>query len=125
MSGPLDSITSAIVSKALDVSLQTHQVIANNIANSQTEGFKAHSVDFDEIMQNVKSAVASGADANEIRSALSSVEFSSSMDASESSVMLDQQIISLTKNTTHYQALISARGKLGELMSLAIKGGQQ
>ena len=32
MSGPLDSVTGALVAKALDVSLATHQTIANNIA---------------------------------------------------------------------------------------------
>jgi flagellar basal-body rod protein FlgB len=124
MSGPLDSVTGALVGKALDVSLATHQTIANNIANASTPGYRPLKIDFEEVMGRVRSAVESGADDDSIRSLLAGVDATPEQDPEATSVLLDRQMIWLAKNTTHYQALLRAQSQFGSLMSTAIKGGR-
>ncbi|MFT4826702.1 MAG: flagellar basal-body rod protein FlgB [Halioglobus sp.] len=122
MSGPLESITSALISKALDVSLQRHQAIANNVANVDTSGYRPLSVNFDDVMQQVKTAFESKGDHASFKSALASIDVSHEPDISATSVLIDQQMVQMVKNTTHYQALLSARQQFGGLMNLAIRG---
>jgi len=124
MNGPLDSITSDLVSKALDVSLSVHQSIANNIANSDTSGYRPLRVNFEAVMQEVKAAVESGAGKDSIRAALDRVDATPEQEPLPTSVLLDQQMVQLVRNTTHYEALLNARDRMGDIMKLAIKGGQ-
>ena len=42
----------AVLSKALDLRTQRHQVLASNIANADTPGYKARDFDFQSAMQN-------------------------------------------------------------------------
>ncbi len=124
MNGPLDSITSDLVSKALDVSLSVHQSIANNIANSDTSGYRPLRVNFEAVMQEVQAAVESGAGKDSIRAALDRVDATPEQEPLPTSVLLDQQMVQLVRNTTHYEALLNARDRMGDIMKLAIKGGQ-
>ncbi len=50
----------SVLSKALDLRTQRHQVLASNIANADTPNFKARDIDFKAAMQN---ALAGRADA--------------------------------------------------------------
>ena len=70
MSGPLESITSAMITKALDVSLARHEVIANNIANSETAGYRPLTVNFDSIYEQMKGVLESGADFDAAKAAI-------------------------------------------------------
>lgn len=124
MSGPLDSVTGALVAKALDVSLATHQTIANNIANASTPGYRPLRVDFEEVMDSMRSALESGGDTDSVRAALGEIDATPVQDPEATSVLLDRQMIWLSKNTTHYQALLRAQSQFGSLMSAAIKGGR-
>jgi flagellar basal-body rod protein FlgB len=123
MSGPLDSVTGALVAKALDVSLATHQTIANNIANASTPGYRPLRVDFEEVMDSMRSALESG-DTDSVRAALGEIDATPVQDPEATSVLLDRQMVWLSKNTTHYQALLRAQSQFGSLMSTAIKGGR-
>ena len=124
MTGPLDSITSAMIGKALDVSLAVHQTIANNIANSDTGGYRPLRLDFDEAMSRVSAVVESGGAAPAIRAALDAVNPVPVEEPTATSVLLDQEMVQLVMNTTHYEALLAARSQLGDIMKLAIKGGR-
>ena len=124
MSELLNSITSSMVIKALDASLLTHNTIANNIANAQTEGYRPLTVNFDQLMSEVKATVDSGGSFQEVKSALDKVQLRADIDIAAQAVLLDQQMVEMAKNTTHYQALLAAREQLGSLVSTAIKGGQ-
>ena len=124
MSELLDSITGSMVIKALDASLLTHNTIANNIANAQTEGYRPLTVNFDQLMGEVKATVDSGGSFQEVKSALDKVQLRADIDIAAQAVLLDQQMVEMAKNTTHYQALLAAREQLGSLVSTAIKGGQ-
>jgi len=124
MSGPLDSVTGTMLAKSLDVSLAVHQTIANNIANASTIGYQPLKVDFQQVMDGLRSAVNSGASDDAVRGMIERLDFAPELDLDSATVQLDQQMVLLAQNTTHYQALLSARDQLGELVSLAIKGGQ-
>jgi flagellar basal-body rod protein FlgB len=124
MSELLDSVTGTMLSKALDVSLAVHQTIANNIANASTVGYQPLKLDFQQVMEGVRSAVDSGASDTAVTGMLEQLDLTPELDLGSALVQLDQQMVLLAQNTTHYQALISARGQLGELVNLAIKGGQ-
>jgi flagellar basal-body rod protein FlgB len=120
----LDSVTGALVAKALDVSLATHQTIANNIANASTPGYRPLRVDFEEVMDSMRSALESGDDTDSVRAALGEIDATPEQDPEATSVLLDRQMVWLSKNTTHYQALLRAQSQFGSLMSTAIKGGR-
>lgn len=124
MSGPLDSVTGALVAKALDVSLATHQTIANNIANASTPGYRPLRIDFEAVMDSMRSALGTGSDADSVRAALDEIDTAPVQDSEATSVLLDRQMVWLSKNTTHYQALLRAQSQFSSLMSTAIRGGR-
>jgi flagellar basal-body rod protein FlgB len=49
----------SVLSKALDLRTQRHQVLASNIANADTPNFKARDIDFKSAMQSVLAGQAS------------------------------------------------------------------
>ncbi|MEY2907566.1 MAG: hypothetical protein RLZZ602_89 [Pseudomonadota bacterium] len=124
MSGPLDSITSALVGKSLDASLAVHQVIAHNIANVNSTGFRPLSVNFEQLMSDMTQALNAAPDPAALRERLANIAIDVEPDQQSDSVQLDQQMVLLAKNTTHYQALLSARSLYGELVGMAIRGGK-
>jgi len=124
MSGPLESITGALIGKSLDASLVVHEVIAHNIANVNSTGFRPLAVSFEQLMEGMKQAVENQPDVTELKQRLENLPIEIEADATTETVQLDQQMVVLAKNTTHYQALLSARSLYGELVSMAIRGGK-
>lgn len=59
----------SVLSKALDLRTQRHQVLASNIANADTPNFKARDIDFKSAMQN---ALAGRADIGSLSMAVTS-----------------------------------------------------
>ena len=124
MSGPLESITGALLSKSLDTSLNMHQVIAHNIANANSTGFRPLTVKFEQLVSDMKMAAAGEPNVADLKERLANIQIEIEPDANSDTVQLDQQMVLLAKNTTHYQALLSARSLYGELVSMAIRGGK-
>lgn len=124
MSGPLESITGALLSKSLDTSLNIHQVIAHNIANANSTGFRPLTVKFEQLLSDMKMAAAGEPNVADLKERLANIQIEIEPDANSDTVQLDQQMVLLAKNTTHYQALLSARSLYGELVSMAIRGGK-
>lgn len=124
MSELLDSVTSLMLSRSLDASLMMHQTIANNIANSSTVGYQPMKLDFNQVMDGVRSAIKAGAPDDVLTAVLERLDLTPQPDRESVTVQLDEQMVLMAKNATHYQALLSARSQLGELVSIAIKGGQ-
>lgn len=124
MSGPLESVTGALLSKALDMSLLTHQAIASNIANASTAGYRPVKIDFDSVLNAAKNAVESNASKDQIIDRLQQLTVEPEYEPLSTSVQIDRQMVWMAKNTTHYQALLSARSELGSLMKMAINGGR-
>lgn len=104
---------------ALDGTSMRHQVTANNIANSNTENYQALRVSFeDQLRQEISGS------SNALRPDFSSrVTPRIEVDPLASAgISVDQEMVHMTKNFIHYQALLKAlNGKL-ELANMAIDG---
>ena len=122
----IDSVTSQLISKALDISVLKHDVIANNIANVNSENYKAFKIDFDAQMEQLKNIAHSDITKEEKISMLKDLDFTSDKIASETDikVVLDDELVALNKNVTNYQALLSAKKNYGSIMTMAIRGGK-
>ena len=99
-------------------------VISNNISNVDTIDYRRMRVDFDKVMGEVLKAYDGEEGEEAINAALARVQPVASPDTSSPEVFLDKEIVALVENTLNYQALINARGKLGEITKLAISGGK-
>lgn len=122
----IDSVTSSLVSKALDVTLQNHRVIANNIANVSTTGFRPAKLDFKELMAPVAEVISSGGSDESLKSALDQVDGMSAVEVAsgDESVNIDHEMVALAENVLRYQMLLGARDLTGQIMSSAINGGR-
>ncbi len=106
---------------ALDGTSMRQQVIANNIANSNTENFQPLRVSFEEQLQQEISTSASS-----LKSDISSrVKPSIEVDQDASSVAVDQEMVKLSKNFIHYQALLKALNGRLELTNMALNDGRR
>lgn len=125
----LGGITTDIVRLALDASWTRHKVIANNIANSKTSNFSPQRVkfesEFSRALLESRSLHGTQSMFSELKD-LKPIVYQSdqSIGLDDKSVFLDQEMVNMAKNTTHYKALIKALGKEISIISLAIKGGQ-
>lgn len=119
----LSTDTLNLVQRGLDASALAHSVIANNIANVDTPGFKRSAVDFGSQLQQAMSARANAADElSMVRTdprdfggdpavALGDVKPSVVTDRSTSlrndgnNVDIDKEVALLAENTIRYQSL--------------------
>jgi len=122
----LDSVTSQLLSKALDISLLRHNVIANNIANLDTENYTAFQVNLDKELSELKSISQSDATSAEKILSLKSLDVTddSMLTQTGADVVLDKELVELNKNVTNYQALLSAKKNYGSILGMAIRGGK-
>lgn len=126
MSIQIEGVTSALLNKALDVSMHNHKVIANNVANVNTPDFKPLSVDFNAVMQEVRKSADAGLPDLEAITEIKNFELGSiaSLDDSYPRVTLETEMVKMAENTLRYQALIDAKKSFGGMISMAINGGR-
>lgn len=130
MLGGSEKITMDLVQLALNVSSLKQQVISNNIANSNTVGYKPLKVDFDKQLQNLSVTLSNRTDPNSVSSMIKTLQPQVVVDKEldqlgDKSVRLDQEMANMTENAVHYQALIESVTKKMSLLRLAINGGQR
>ena len=113
----LFDVTDLALERALQGAGLRQQVIANNIANVNTPGFKRSDVDF-------QASLASALDTGNQTQALDSVSFApqtdstSTMRADGNNVDVDQEMANLTDNALTYQTLSAiARTRLQMLQT--------
>lgn len=127
----IGGITSAVVGAALDAALLRHEIIANNIANVDTPGYRARRVNFEDHLRGFVQQGAMGPrDSILLEQRLDWVR--DLMDSPDSMIVtedqtveLDREIVQLTENTLRYRALIEAASKRGDLLRMAVKEGRQ
>lgn len=129
---PIDELggpTSQLLNLMLDAALKRHEVIANNIANVGTPGYRAKTYNFDAIVERYAFAGSEQVSTDDfdedfarLRDSLGAAESLAESDVEQ--VKLDEQIIQLTENVVRYQALLEAASKRGAIMKLAISGGR-
>jgi flagellar basal-body rod protein FlgB len=114
---PLDNVTRSTALAALDGYWLQQQVLASNIANQATPGYKAQTVDFERYLGELDAAVkAAGGDTRVID------DLRPQLLTTSEDVQLDAQIAELTKNSLQYQAVLTALTRLQSLNRIAVGG---
>jgi len=120
-----------LIKNSLDASVARGEVIANNIANVNTKGYKRHYVTFEETLQDVKDNV-SLKTTNE-RHITCDEEYgeisvkrdeSNSMRIDGNNVDIDNEMTNLAANNLKYNALITELNSRLSLKRFVINGGK-
>lgn len=114
---PLENVTRSTAMAALDAYWLQQQVLATNIANQTTPGYKAQTVDFAAFLGQLdETAHAAGGDLRSIDA------LRPQLLTTEDDVQLDVQVAELTKNSLQYQAVLTALTRFEALNRAAITG---
>ncbi len=107
-----------LIGKALNIRTAYHKVIAGNIANADTPGFKEKEIDFKKQLE--KQMTYSGG--VEIEETAEQPFGFPSLD--ENTVNMENQVMRLTENSMYYDALVQALSKKFSMMRYIISGGK-
>jgi flagellar basal-body rod protein FlgB len=115
----LFDITQIALERALSGAEQRQKLLANNLANANTPGFKRSDLDF-------HSALASALDSGEPAAATFTpqTDTTSSMTADGNNVDTDAEMSHLTENSLDYQSLVDVANARLKMISTAIGNGQ-
>lgn len=126
----LGGVTGQLLRMGLDASIMKHQVIANNIANVNSQGYTPVSINFEAQLAMHKSQLmdrqndaANSVLLNDITPHIERASESKTEGVSRN-VLLDMEMANMARNVVHYQALLEGRAKKGALLKMAITGGQ-
>ena len=120
MSTPsIDALTVPALSAALDAALVRQQVIAHNIANAHTEGFRPQRVSFD-----VSLAAAHSQQAAPQVSVDARIETPAGLSI-DGAVRLDAEVAAMAQNHAHYQALVKALNRHLSVLAIATSDGKR
>lgn len=106
-----------MLQKGLDASWLRNKVITNNIANVDTPGFKASSVDFE---TEFKQALESGRSLDNVEPSVVT-DNSTSYRADGNNVDIDKENVDLAKNSIYYNELIEQVSSEFKRLNSAIK----
>lgn len=122
----IQGVTSTLVQVALDGLAQQQRVIANNIANANSEGFSAQRFDFEKALRAAANSGLneSSADAKSrlmaVGNAIESGDYIHN--ATDTTVQLDLEMARMNETVLRYQALIQGLNQSGSLVQMAITG---
>ena len=107
-----------LVGRALGIRSAYNKVIAANISNADTPGFKEKDIDFrKELDRQMTHSGPVVAEENED----DTLGFSS---LDKNTVVMEKQVMKLTENSLYYDALVQALSKKFTLMRYIINGGK-
>lgn len=132
MSNDVSSIsknTYNLIKKSMDVTVTSNKVIANNIANVNTKGYKRYYVPFDEVLKNnmqepvIKTTnakhISNSSEENQIKR-----DNSTSMREDGNNVDIESEMTSQAANTMMYESLVRlVNGKISATRNV-IQGGR-
>ena len=116
-------VTQSALDKALQGAALRQQLIANNIANANTPGYKRSDVDFASQLQG---ALESG----DPESAVAGTQFAAAPDTTSSSradgnnVDIDSEMANLSENAVTYQTLVAVDKARLHMLEIAMTGGR-
>lgn len=119
----LGGITQTVVQLALDAAVLRHKVIANNIANINTPGYRPQQVRFEDYLVSAVSGIRAdyphrAAELEMLSRRIDGGELV--RDAGSASVALDEEMVRLAENTVRYEALLKGLSKRSAIIRLAI-----
>lgn len=108
-----------LLSKVLDLTSVKSKVIANNIANANTPGFKRLEVAFQKELQK---AIESGNSVDKIRNVQEKIEFSKNVNGNKDSVDIDKEMVEFFKNSDKHNINLEIISKRFKSLISAIQG---
>ena len=125
--------TMSLLSKSMDLYMVRHNVIADNIANAETPGFKSRRVDFEKELSGVMDDILKGdlKVESSIQRRLASVtptiyeDPEAEVGLDRNSVDMDREMAALSKNDIKYSAASEMISRRFALMKYAIMEGNR
>ena len=117
-----------VLSKALDLYLARQSVIADNIANAETPGYKARRLDFETELQRAVEAQENPAfPARDISSITPTLYQDPESERGQdlNTVDMDREMAEMTKNDLRYSAATNAISRKFALLKYSISGGDK
>lgn len=126
MINDIDAVTSSMVKLALNASALTQRVVADNIANANTNNFALGRVNFLQQMAAVRATLAGGGrvDSAMLSAVVPTVEREAPSGAPNHVAELDMEAARLGENNVNFQALLKAWSKHQSLIAMAINEGK-
>lgn len=117
--------SATLLEKMLDVSSIRHKVIANNIANVNTPGYKKMEVSFaDQLEKAVNESSMNKFDTLQPKIVISKEDTSDTVRNDGNNVDMDKEVSSLVKNTLSYSIYTQLLAKKYEGIKSAIEGSR-
>ena len=117
--------SATLLEKMLDVSSIKHKVIANNIANVNTPGYKKMEVSFaDQLEKAVNESSLNKFDTLQPKIVVSKEDTSETVRNDGNNVDMDKEVSSLVKNTLSYSIFTQLLAKKYEGIKSAIEGSR-
>lgn len=120
--------TIAALDSALGAAGMRQQVLANNLSNVNTPGFKRSDIKFDGVLAAALDAAESAsnnpAGINALQPSVT-VDNASTMRADGNNVDIDSEMANLAENNVRYNALIQMTAKQMNMLEYVISGGSR
>lgn len=127
--------TSQMLQKVLDLRAKNQQVIGSNIANAETPGYKAKSLEFEDQLKSAMSGTQNGPvtthpnhiplqsiNLAQIEGTLTTKTDNTGI-GDENSVSVDQEMVKLSENQILYETAVTMLKKKLSLLKYTINGG--
>jgi len=118
---PLFDVTSVALERALAGAAQRQAILANNIANANTPGFRRSDLDFHTALAE---ALERGASAAELRNLplQPQMDESGAVRVDGSNVNVEREMASLAENSLEYQSIVAVMRARVHMLEQAITG---
>jgi flagellar basal-body rod protein FlgB len=127
MPPPLEAVTTAALSAALDAASRRQALAAANIANAGTEGYAPMRLSFDALLADARAALVEGRllDERGLDALRSLRDVLPEPAGAGARVQLDAEMVELAGNAAHFQALIQGVSRHLSLLALAAGDGRK
>ena len=115
--------TTVLLEKVLDLRASGQQMIASNLANAETPGFKPSRLSFDEDLQNALQAERPGPQGIE-RSKARIENIHGTVERSSASVEPDQEMVDLAENQILYESAVQMLNKKFGMLKYVTQEGR-
>jgi len=127
--GIVSSLTSSLVMRALDAATLRHAAQAQNISNASTPGYRTLHVNFEQQLTMARSQLLGRGDDAGAMHALSNIQARVEQlpvmsDDGSDKVKIDEEIAKMMQNAVYYQSLLTALGKNGSILRMAVREGR-
>ena len=120
-------LTTTAIAQSLDASAMRHRVIADNIANVETPGFKRSEVSFESKLKSALESLNSDMAMRTIEGMEPDVEqdTQSPARADGNNVSIDREMADLTKNSLEYETLTRLMTMKGSMIQTVLTEGRR